>query len=141
MLAQGFEPLRRGLSNTTCHRQPFDQSGRRGAWGLRKALLFAVGTLLMLAAPTSIAAHPYYDRIAKLYPESALSSGETEFAEMQGKCLVGLKEINFRKKQEFDPVAEWTNYRSLSLLEQFPPCTVLIMMETARQDLIEYGVE
>ena len=56
---------------------------------------------------------------------------------MQGECLVGLKEINFREKRDFDAVAEWTNYRSLSLLEQFPPCTVLVMMETARRNLLQ----
>ena len=98
-------------------------------------------TLLSVLPASLSAAHPYYDAIAKQFPGTRLSQGETKFAEMQGKCLVGLKEINFRKKQEFDPVAEWTNYRSLSLLEQFPPCTVLIMMEIAREDLIEDGVE
>ena len=40
---------------------------------------------------------------------------------MQGECLVGLKELNFQKREDFDPVAEWTNYRAFSLLEQFPP--------------------
>jgi hypothetical protein len=51
--------------------------------------------------------------------------------------LVALKELNFKKKDGFDPVAEWTSYRSISLLEQFPPCEVLIMMEVARKSLVE----
>jgi hypothetical protein len=37
----------------------------------------------------------------------------------------------------FDPVSEWTSFRSLSLLEQFPPCTVLIILEVAREGLLE----
>ena len=78
-----------------------------------------------------------YEDIAKRYNGSQLSSATVEEAKMQGECLVGLKNLNFRKRDEFDPVAEWTNYRSLSLLEQFPPCTVLIMMEVARTELVE----
>ena len=49
--------------------------------------------------------------------------------------MIGLKNLNFRKKKDFDPVAEWTNYRSISLLEQFPPCEVLIMIEVAYKEL------
>ncbi len=54
---------------------------------------------------------------------------------------MGLKKLNFVKREDFDPVAEWTNYRSISLLEQFQPCTVLIMMEVARIELIEDEAE
>lgn len=54
---------------------------------------------------------------------------------MQGECSAGLKELNSRKANEFDPVAEWTDYRSISLLRQFPPCEVLVMMEVARTQL------
>jgi len=36
-----------------------------------------------------------------------------------------------------DPIAEWVNLRAFSLLEQFPPCDVLIMMEVARKQLME----
>jgi hypothetical protein len=78
-----------------------------------------------------------YKDIAKRYSGSQLSFATVEEAKMQGECLVGLKNLNFRKRDEFDPVAEWTNYRSLSLLEQFPPCNVLIMMEVARAELVE----
>ena len=56
---------------------------------------------------------------------------------MHGECLVGLKQLIFVKRSDFDPVAEWINYRTISLLEQFPPCTVLIMMEVAREELLE----
>jgi len=78
-----------------------------------------------------------YEAIATRYSNTRLDSGTVLAAKMQGECLVGLKELNFRKKNDFDPVAEWTNYRAISLLEQFPPCTVLIMMEVARKKLLE----
>ncbi len=46
------------------------------------------------------------------------------------------KSLIFVKRNDFDPVAEWINYRTISLLEQFPPCNVLIMMEVARAELM-----
>lgn len=78
-----------------------------------------------------------YEAIAERYTSTQLSATEVKAARMNGECLVGLKEINFRSSDKFDPVAEWTNYRSLSLLEQFPPCAVLVMMEVARKDLLD----
>ena len=78
-----------------------------------------------------------YEAIAKRFSSTQLDATSVEAAKMQGECLVGLKRLNFRKRNEFDPVAEWTNYRSLSLLEQFPPCSVLIMMEVARKQVVE----
>jgi len=78
-----------------------------------------------------------YEAIAKRYGETRLDPQTVKNARMQGECLVGLKQLNFQKRDDFDPVAEWTNYRSLSLLEQFPPCSVLIMIEVAREELIE----
>ena len=78
-----------------------------------------------------------YDAIAKRHTSTALSAQEVADAKMQGECLVGLKLLNFQKRDDFDPVAEWTSFRSLSLLEQFPPCTVLIMIEVARQELLK----
>ena len=86
----------------------------------------------LLAWGTLFANEYSYSEIAKRHQDSALDAGVVEAARMQGECLVGLKELNFKKKDEFDPIAEWTNYRSISLLEQFPPCEVLIMMEVAR---------
>ncbi len=55
---------------------------------------------------------------------------------MRGECLIGLKHIIFVKRAGFDPVAEWINYRTISLLEQFTPCNVLIMMQIARRELM-----
>ena len=73
--------------------------------------------------------------IAKRFPGVAMSADETEEAQMQGECLMGLKELNFKKKNKFDAIAEWTNCRTISLLEQFPPCDVLVMMEVAKLKL------
>ena len=98
--------------------------------------LLASGLTAALLSSASCGETATYREIAAAFPNSQLTKAEIDFAEMQGKCLVGLKDVNFRKQDTFDPVAEWTNYRSLSLLEQFPPCTVLIMMETARKDLL-----
>jgi len=76
-----------------------------------------------------------YDDIAKRNPSVALTKKQLKEAKMQGECLVGLKELNFKKKKEFDPVAEWTNFRSISLLKQLPPCQVLVIMEVAQKAL------
>lgn len=82
-----------------------------------------------------------YDAIAKRHPATGLGTEAVADARMQGECLVGLKKLNFQKRSDFDPVAEWTNYRSLSLLEQYPPCHVLIMMEVARSELLKEEAE
>lgn len=76
-----------------------------------------------------------YQAISKRYSSVALSAKQVTSAKMQGECLVGIKNLNFKKKNTFDPVAEWGNYRSGPLLEQFPPCEVLIMMEVAQKEL------
>ena len=81
-----------------------------------------------------------YAAIAERFDDVKLAPETVREAKMQGECLVGLKELNFQKREDFDPVAEWTNYRAFSLLEQFPPCTVLIMIDVARSELLEQGV-
>ena len=78
-----------------------------------------------------------YKEIAQRHKDVSLTEKEVAKFKMHGECLVALKELNFKKKDGFDPVAEWTSYRSISLLEQFPPCEVLIMMEVARKSLVE----
>jgi hypothetical protein len=100
-------------------------------------LISTVGILLLLAGASASANDFTYAEIAKRYSVAKLSAADVAEAEMQGECLVGLKRLNFRKMDEFDPVAEWTNYRSISLLNQFPPCSVLIMMEVARPEILE----
>jgi hypothetical protein len=83
----------------------------------------------------SNAAEYSYEDISKRYNSVRLEITSVEDARMQGECLVGLKHLNFQKRTDFDPVAEWTNYRAFSLLEQYPPCTVLIIIEVARREL------
>ena len=77
-----------------------------------------------------------YEAVAERFAETRLDAGHVQEARMQGECLVGLKKLIFVKRNDFDPVAEWINYRTISLLEQFPPCNVLIMMEVAREELM-----
>lgn len=76
-----------------------------------------------------------HKKIAKRYDSSALTKKQVDAARMQGECLVGLKELNFKKKEDFDPVAEWTSFRSSALLKQYSPCEILIMMEIAQKKL------
>lgn len=77
-----------------------------------------------------------YAEIAERFSDARLDAKSVQVAKMHGECMVGLKRLIFVKRQGFDPVAEWINYRTLSLLEQFPPCNVLIMMEVARDELM-----
>ncbi len=101
-----------------------------------KSLLIHMAAVAALLLSESLVASEFsYATIEKRYAKSALSSDKLRNAQMQGECLVGLKELNFKRKNKFDPVAEWGNYRSLSLLEQFPPCEVLVMMEVAQSRL------
>lgn len=94
--------------------------------------------LAMIALPAFAESTGYqYDEIARRFGSVALGEGEVRAAKMQGECLVGLKELNFKKKDHFDAVAEWTNYRTISLLEHYSPCEVLIMMEVAQAKLRE----
>ena len=99
---------------------------------LRKIImLFAI----VLYVETSAAEEYSYASISKRYAEVELDSKAVKRAKMEGECLVGLKNLNFRKKEDFDAVAEWTSYRSFSLLEQYSPCNVLIIMEVAQAKL------
>lgn len=95
-------------------------------------------TAVLIAASTqALAIDPdyRYQAIEKRYGNAALKDSTVKNAKMQGECLVGLKNVNFKKANSFDAVAEWTSYRSVSLLEQYSPCEVLIMMETAKVKL------
>lgn len=89
----------------------------------------------MLLTPSLWAEDYSYDSISKNYPDVQLDANDVKRAKMEGECLVGLKNLNFKKKEDFDAVAEWTSYRSFSLLEQFSPCKVLIIMEVAQAKL------
>ena len=92
-------------------------------------------SLMMLVASTAHSNEFTYQAIAERHAEGALSKQQVAEAKMQGECLVGIKALNFKKQNEFDPVAEWSSFRSSSLLEQFPPCQVLVMLEVAQKEL------
>ena len=102
-------------------------------------IVIATALVSLQLCSTALAKDFSYDAIAERFSEIRLDAESEQTARMEGECLVGLKELNFRKRDDFDPVAEWTNYRAISLLEQFSPCTVLIMMEVARKALIDMG--
>lgn len=94
-------------------------------------------TLLMFIATNVYASDYSYENIAKRNSEVSLSKKTIADAKMQGECLVGLKQLNFKKIDKFDPVSEWTSYRSISLLQHYTPCEVLIIMEVAQKKLRE----
>ncbi len=91
--------------------------------------------LPLLFSTAVIANDNSYENIAERNAKVALTQQQVSTAKMQGECLVGLKELNYKKKHEFDAIAEWTSFRSSSLLEQFSPCQVLIIMEVAQRKL------
>ena len=91
---------------------------------------------LLLCLPVPAAEQFSYESVAERYSATKLADNQVQEAQMHGECLVGLKNLIFVKRNKFDPVAEWINYRAFSLLEQFPPCYVLIMMEVAREELM-----
>ncbi len=93
--------------------------------------------LICLAFAPAVSADEFsYESIAERFSDTRLEANSVEEAKMHGECLVGLKHLIFVRREDFDPVAEWINYRTYSLLEQFPPCNVLIMMEVAREQLM-----
>ncbi len=99
--------------------------------------LLLMTTVMVACITHGAAAEDFsYTAIAKRYGATQLDAKSVTAAKMQGECMVGLKRLIFVKREEFDPVAEWVNYRTISLLEQFPPCEVLIMMQVARAELI-----
>ncbi len=89
----------------------------------------------VLISRVTLAEEFSYKNISKRYQDVQLDEKAVKSAKMEGECLVGLKELNFKKKQKFDAVAEWTNFRSISLLEHYSPCTVLIIMEVAKSKI------
>ncbi len=46
-----------------------------------------------------------YEAIAKRHTNAKLDKKSVEAAKMQGECLIGLKELNFQKSEEFDSVS------------------------------------
>ena len=92
--------------------------------------------ICLLLTSTATAEDFSYESIAERFGDTQLDADSVEEARMNGECMVGLKHLIFVPRHGFDPVAEWINYRTYSLLEQFPPCEVLIMMEVARAQLM-----
>ena len=96
--------------------------------------------LLIVAAlhtPLTLAENYSYEDSAKRHSGSALKPEQVANAKMQGECLVGLKKLNFRRQKDYDAVAEWSNFRTASLLEYYSPCEVLVIMEVAQTKVRE----
>ena len=91
--------------------------------------------LVVFMSHSALAEDFTYNNISKRFQDVALDEKALKKAKMEGECLVGLKELNFKYKLKFDAVAEWTNFRSISLLEHYSPCTVLVIMEVAKSKL------
>ena len=72
-------------------------------------------------APHGGEMHPDGDEVLYLISGSVNVVFEDETidatAMKPGECLAGLKQLNLQKRHDFDPVAELTNYGSLSLVE------------------------
>lgn len=70
-----------------------------------------------------------YDMVVKEYEKIVFKVNVVEGVKMQGVCLVQLKELIFKKKNEFDLIFEWVNYCLVFLFEQYFLCEVFIMLE------------
>lgn len=102
-----------------------------------KRVLFVLAVSIFSC--TAAANTAMYSQVASQYPENALSTEQITNAAMQGECLVQIKELTFKKKNDFDPISEWINYRSVSLLEKYSPCETLIMLEVANIELRKHS--
>ena len=103
---------------------------------MKPNLLYRLSLICLFFTPNAFAEDFSYEAIAERFEATQLDEEAVQEAKMQGECMVGLKHLIFVPRHGFDPVAEWVNYRTYSLLEQFPPCNVLIMMEVARKQLM-----
>jgi hypothetical protein len=101
---------------------------------IQRLSVLSLTAALALSSAASAEVGTYHD-IARRHPDSALDTADVAHARLQEECLGGLKELNFRARNEFDAVAEWSNLRTISLLQQFPTCDVLIMIEVAQQQI------
>jgi hypothetical protein len=90
--------------------------------------------LTNLLAQTAFAEAYSYGSISRRYADVEFDIKTVKRARMEGECLIGLKNINFRKNEDADAITEWANHQASALLQQFSPCTVLIMMEVANSN-------
>ena len=95
-----------------------------------------IGSLFMaLFTQTSLADQFDYNNISRRHADVEYNINTVKRAKMEGECLLGLKNLNLRKVDASGSAAEWTRNHSLSLLQQFSPCTVLIIMEEAHSKM------
>ncbi len=102
---------------------------------LKQVMRLITGLLAANLMNDTTAADFSYEAISQRHQSSALNAATVGAAIMQGECMVGLKKLNFKKSDNFNPGAEWSSFRSISLLKRYPPCEVLIIMGVARSTL------
>jgi hypothetical protein len=92
--------------------------------------------LSVFALPGSAEEMGYsYQDIIKRNSGYKLDKATLARAKVQAQCLVGIKTLNFKRKNNFDPISEWTSYRTAPLLEKYSPCEVLVMLEVVQIEL------
>lgn len=99
---------------------------------MKTALLSAA----LILATTTVSANEFtYAEIAKRNSQQALTKAQLDQMKIQAECLVGIKKLNFKRKDSFDPIAEWSSFRTRALLEKYSPCETLVMLEIAQKQL------
>lgn len=87
--------------------------------------------IVLLTAPyvnPSLADAYSYKDISRRHADVEFDRQTVKRARMEGECLAGLNKLQFNNRDEIN---QWAGYQA-SLLQQFSPCTVLIMLETAQ---------
>ena len=100
---------------------------------MKLSAILATVAVTFLSATTQANEYSYAD-ISK-NSDYKLSKNQVSEAKVQAQCLVGIKKLNFKRKDSFDPIAEWTSFRTAPLLEKYSPCEVLVMLEVVQTEL------
>ena len=98
-------------------------------------LLWRPDSIIPLKDYFSINKSSAYKNVAKNHQGYGLSEDKIGVAKLQVECLVRLNDLTFKRKDNFDPISEWINYRDVSLLEQYSPCEVLIILEVQNEKI------
>ncbi|MFT4926143.1 MAG: hypothetical protein ACI8WB_002241 [Phenylobacterium sp.] len=103
---------------------------------IKASATWALAAIALSALSLPVQATDYsYQGIIKRESGYKLDKATLAKAKVQAQCLVGIKKLNFKRKDNFDPIAEWTSYRTSSLLEKYSPCEVLVMLEVVQKEL------
>ncbi len=92
---------------------------------------YAMGLSVILLSSVAQATDYNYKSISSRNADVELEVEAVKRARMEGECLVGLNQLLTDRKDGMG----WAGERAVTLLEQFTPCHVLIMMEVAQARL------